>query len=58
MVKKKIKNIYAGRGLIFGAALGLFISLILDLPIWYIGIGAGLGLVFGSMVDTHISDSG
>lgn len=41
------KPIPAGVGLIFGAGIGVVLFAVTDNPVW-IGLGAGLGILFGA----------
>lgn len=48
--ENKLTNYYAGIGLIFGVIIAVNLTLIFDMDYWIVGVGAGLGLVFGAAV--------
>lgn len=53
MDKKQNNKIpYTGLGLVFGTAIGVVIALAINRPIYWAGIGTGLGLVLGAIIDT------
>lgn len=45
------KGMYAGMGIILGAAAGSLLFVLTN-QAWYIGAGAGIGLVLGAIVET------
>lgn len=47
--EKDKKNYYAGMGLVFGVIIAANAWIIFEFPVWMIGIGAGFGLVAGSI---------
>ncbi len=49
------KNHFAGTGLVFGVIVGVNLYILLDMPVWVIGAGAGLGLVIGASIDARYS---
>ena len=46
--EKDLKNYYAGIGLVFGVIIAVNLTLIFSMDYWIVGVGAGLGLVFGA----------
>ena len=55
--KKDLANYYAGIGLVFGVIIAVNLTLILEMDYWIVGVGAGLGLVFGAAVGNWKSKS-
>jgi hypothetical protein len=51
MVKKNAKAPYAGIGLVFGTAIGAGLSLILTGTVIWAGIGTGIGLILGAIIE-------
>lgn len=43
---------YTGLGLIFGTAIGAGISIAIGEPILWAGVGTGIGLVLGAIIDS------
>jgi hypothetical protein len=55
-MESKQKYHYAGIFLVFGTAIGGGMGLIISQNVAVgAGIGAGLGLIFGAIVDNHLS---
>jgi len=48
--KKDLKNYYAGIGLVFGVIISVNLTLLFEIDYWIVGVGAGLGLVFGAAI--------
>lgn len=46
------KNSYTGLGLVFGTAIGAGLMIAIGQPIYWAGIGTGIGLIIGAMIDS------
>ncbi|NLC16268.1 MAG: hypothetical protein GX756_00060 [Clostridiales bacterium] len=46
------KFLFTGLGLVFGAAIGIIIALALRQSIFWAGIGTGVGLIIGAIIDS------
>lgn len=43
---------YTGLGIVFGTAIGAGITIATQLPILWAGVGTGVGLILGAIVDS------
>lgn len=47
------KPVFAGVGLVIGTGLGTVACILLDLPVYYAGVGTALGLIVGAIIDSY-----
>jgi hypothetical protein len=53
--EKNKKHSFTGLGLIFGTAIGAAMTFILTINILWAGIGTGVGLIVGAIIDSSKS---
>lgn len=54
MEKQNKKMPYAALGLVFGTALGVVLTLLVGVDIYWAGTGTGMGLITGAAIDSMV----